>query len=253
MRTIRFKFDPGTNAVTADDVVRAVRTLLGAGGDLSDWTIRRMSLASPLVIEAMCSDEAQRPYVAFTKKMAAIGRGKKPRGGLRGAPAKLLDSVDLVTQTAFGSVEIAPSGTKPITMNRDSIERARQVTGQLMPSLMIHSRKQLGQLRGYLEQITVRRGERPRFVIRDRASRDVVDCRIPEESSNLVAAAAGAIGKLVVVAGLITYGDGSRPTSIQATTIEPVEEFVIPFDRLPRVQLTEDGNAVDYVRRLRDA
>jgi hypothetical protein len=117
---------------------------------------------------------------------------------------------------------------------------------------MIHSRQQMGQLRGYLEQITVRRGQRPRFAIRDRVSGDVVDCRIPEASSNLVAAVARAIGKRVIVTGLITYGDQSRPTSIQAANIEPIDEFVIPFDGLPQVPLTDDGDSVGYVRRLRD-
>lgn len=137
-------------------------------------------------------------------------------------------------------------------MNREFIKEVRERTGQLMPSLMIHSRQQTGQLRGYLEQITVRRGQRPRFIIRDRVSGDVIDCRIPEESSNLVTTAASAIGKRVIVIGLITYGDASRPTSIQAASIEPISEFVIPFAQLPRVPLTEDGDAVGYVRRLRD-
>lgn len=158
-----------------------------------------------------------------------------------------------MTKTAFGSIEIAPSGTRPIKMNHGVVEQVRQKTGQLMPSLMIHSRQQTGQLRGYLEQITVRRGQRPRFAIRDRVSGDVFDCHLPDESSNLVANAARAIGKRVIVTGLITYGDESRPTSIQATSIEPIDEFVIPFDQLPRVPLTEDGDAVGYVRRLRDA
>jgi hypothetical protein len=253
MRTVRFIFDPGPKTVTADDVVRAVRTLLGAGGDLTEWQIRRMSLASPFTIDAECSTEIQQPYVSFVKKMAGIEKGKKPRGGLVGMHAKLLDSVDLVTKTAFGSVEIAPSGVKAVSINRSFIEQARQLTGQLLPSLMIHARQQVGQLRGHLEQITVRRDQRPRFAIRDRVSGDVIDCRIPDESSNLVSAAARAIGKRVTVTGLITYGDASRPTSIQAATIEPIGEAVIPFDKLPRLRLTEDGDAVGYVRRLRDA
>ncbi len=253
MRTVRFKLDPGPKSVTAEDVVRAMKTLLGAGGDLSDWTIRRMSFASPLVIEASCSDDVQKPYVAFTKKMAVIETGKAPRLGFVGVQAKLLDSVDFVTGTAFGSVEISPSGTKSIIVNREAVEQARERTGQLMPSLMIHARQQMGQLRGYLEQITVRRGQRPRLVIRDRVSAEVVACRIPDESPHLIDAAAKAIGKRVVITGLITYGNQSRPTSISAGSIDQIEEYVIPFDRLPRVPLTDDGKPVDYVRRLRDA
>lgn len=253
MRTVRFKLDPGPNSVTADDVLRAMRTLLGAAGDLKDWTIRKMSFASPLLIEASCSDELQKPYVAFVKKMAAIGKGKGSRSGFLGVQAKLLDSVDFVTGNAFGSVEISPSGTKSITLNQSAVEDARQKTGQLLPSLMIHSRQQMGRLRGHLEQITARRGQNPRFVIRDRITNDAIDCRIPEEAVHLFDAAMRSIRKRVTVTGLITYGERSRPTSIQASLIEPIEEFVIPFDRLPKVALTGDGKPVEYVRRLRDA
>ena len=253
MRTTRFKLDPGSQSVTAEDVVRAMRTLLGATGDLGDWIIRRMSLASPFVIEASCSEEVQRPYITFVKKMTAIGQGKSPRLGFAGVPAKLLDSVDSITQSTFGSVEIWPSGTKRITINQNAVEQARQKTGQFLPSFMIHARQQVGQLRGYLEQITVRRGQRPRLVIRDRVSGDVIGCRIPDEASHLVDAAAKAIGKRVVITGFITFGEESRPTSINAASIEQIDEYVIPFDRLPRVALTDDGKPVEYIRRLRDA
>ena len=253
MRTVRFKLDPGTNSVTADDVIRAMRTLLGATGELKDWTIKKLSLASPLVMEASCSDAIQRPYVAFVKRMAAIEQGKQSRGGFLGVQAKLLDSVDFVTASAFGSVEISPSGARSIKLNQNAVEDARQKTGQVLPSLMIHSRQQMGQLRGYLEQITARRGQNPRFLVRDRITGDAIDCRVPEDATDLFDAATRAIRKRVTVTGLISYGERSRPTSIQASMIEPIEEFVILFDRLPRVALTEDGKPVEYVRRLRDA
>lgn len=253
MRSVRFKLDQGTQKVTAEDVVYAMHTLLGAAGDLRDWTIRRMSLASPFVIEASCSDEVQKSYAVFVKKMNAISQGKVPRLGFIGVQAKLLDSMDSVTGRAFGSVEIAPSGKKPITVNKNAVEQARKTTGQLAPSLMVHARQQPGQLRGYLEQITVRRGQRSRFRIRDRVSGDVVACQIPDASAHLVDDAAKAIGKRVIITGLITYGGTSRPASISAASIEPIEEYVIPFDRLPRVPLTDDGKPVEYIRRLRDA
>jgi hypothetical protein len=253
MRTVRFKLDPGSRSVTAEDVLRAMRTLLGAAGDLKDWTIRKMSLASPLLIEASCSEEFHKSYVAFVKKMAAIEKGRGSRSGFVGVQAKLLDSVDFITGNAFGSVEIFPSGTKSITLNQSAVEDARHKTGQLLPSLMIHSRQQMGQLRGYLEQITARRGQNPRFVIRDRVTGDAIDCRIPDEAGDLFEAAMRSIRKRVAVTGLITYGERSRPTSIQASLIEPIDEYVIPFDRLPKVALTDDGKSVEYVRRLRDA
>ncbi len=252
MPTVRFKLDPGRKSVTADDVLRAVRTLLGAAGDLKDWTIKKMSLASPLVIEASCTTEIQKPYVAFVKKMMAIEQGKALRDGFIGVQARLLDSVDSVTASAFGSVEIAPGGAKPVTLNQSAIKTVRQKTGQLLPSLMIHARQQMGQLRGYLEQITARRGQNPRFLIRDRVTGDTIDCRIADDAAHLFEAAMRSIRKRVTVTGLITYGDRSRPTSIQASLIEPIEEFVIPFDQLPRVALTEDGKPAAYVRRLRD-
>ncbi|HZZ42162.1 MAG TPA: hypothetical protein VFE58_04435 [Tepidisphaeraceae bacterium] len=250
---MRFKLDPGTHSVTAEDVVRAMRTLLGAAGDLRDWTIRRMSLASPFVIEASCRDEIQKPYAVFVKKMNALAQGKIPRVGFIGVQAKLLDSMDFVTGGAFGSIEIAPPGNKPITLNKNAIEQARQTTGQLLPSLMIHAKQQMGQLRGYLEQITVRRGQQPRFVIRDRVSGDVVACLLSDEYARLVDVAAKAIGKRVTITGLVSYNDKSRPTSIKAASIEPIEEYIIPFDSLPRVPLTNDGKSVEYIRRLRDA
>ena len=253
MRTTRFRLDPGTKSVTAEDVVRAIRTLLGAGGDLSEWTVRRMSLASPLVIEASSSVETQKPYIQFVKTMNAIGQGKSPRTSFLGIQAKLLDSVDFVTSNAFGAVEIAPSGTKATTINHEAVQQARQRTGQMLPSLMIHSRQQAGQLRGYLEQITARNGQNARFAIRDRVTGDTVDCRIPEAATELFEAAVRNMRKRVTVDGIITYGDRSRPTSIQASGITPIEEFVIPFDRLPRLSITDDGNASQYVRRLRDA
>ncbi|MCC7351728.1 MAG: hypothetical protein IT446_14300 [Phycisphaerales bacterium] len=229
-----------------------MRTLLGAAGDLKDWMIQKLSLASPLVIEASCGPEIEKPYVAFVKKMAAIEQGKSPRSGFLGVQARLLDSIDFVTANAFLSVEISPGSAKPITLNQSAVKMARQRTGQLSPSLMIHARQQMGQLRGYLEQITARRGQNPRFLIRDRITGDSIDCRIPDDAPHLFDAAMRSIRKRVTVTGLIAYGERSRPTSIKASLIEPIEEFVIPFDQLPKVALTDDGKPVEYVRRLRD-
>src|SRR5687767_1414164 len=93
-RTVKFTFDPGPKKVTADDVVRALRTLLGATGDLADWEIEHIRMASPLVVEARCPEKVYEPMAAFSRDMAAVSRGKKPRGPMTGLEAKLLDSVD---------------------------------------------------------------------------------------------------------------------------------------------------------------
>jgi len=254
MRTVKFRFNPGVNEVTADDVVRAMRTLLGATGDLSVWRIRRMKFESPLMIEATCPVEAYTPVAAFVRRMMAISEGKKLRGGFSGLQSKLLDSVDFVTKSVFGAVEIAPAGVKAVSINSGAVARAREVTGQLLPSLIIHRREQMGQLRGYLEQITAKRGQCARFGIRDRVSGDLIDCFIQEGSTNLLQSAADALAKYkrVVVTGVIHFGEQSRPTSIQAALIESIEERVIPFDKLPKMELTDNGDSVGYVRRLRD-
>ncbi len=253
LRTVTFRFDPGTKKVTADDIVRAMRTLLGATGDLASWQITKMSLASPLVIKGVCTEEMYRPITAFTRRMRDIGAKKKKKyAPLNGAAAKLLDSVDFVTRNYFGSVQIAPSAQLSVTMNHAAVEKAREATGQLLPSLMIHAREQMGQLRGDLEQITVRRGQPARFGIRDRITREVVPCVIPDGDQDLLATAKKALGNRVVVGGIIRYGEQSQPTSIKAASIDPIEEFIIPFDKLPRAPLTEDGDSVAQIRRLRD-
>jgi hypothetical protein len=252
LRTVKFRFDPGTKKVTADDIVRAMRTVLGATGDLASWQIKKMSLASPLVIEGVCTQEMYQPISTFARCMRDVETEKKKHVRLTGAAAKLLDSVDFVTRNYFGSVQIAPSAQLSVTMNRAAIQKARQATGQLEPSLMIHAREQIGQLRGYLEQITQKRGQPARFAIRDRITGEVVPCVIPEGEEHLLATAKKALGSRVVVSGVIRYGEQSQPTSIKAGSIDPIEEFIIPFDRLPRAPLTEDGDSVAQIRRLRD-
>jgi hypothetical protein len=226
---------------------------LGATGDLASWQITKMSLASPLEIQGICTEEMYRPISAFARSMKDIAAKKKKKYvRLSGPAAKLLDSVDFVTRNYFGSVQIAPSAQLSVTMNHAAVEKAREATGQLVPSLMIHAREQIGQLRGYLEQITLKRGQPARFGIRDRITREVVPCVIPEGDEDLLATAKKALGSRVVVSGVIRYGEQSQPTSIKAGSIDPLEEFVIPFDKLPRAPLTEDGDSVAQIRRLRD-
>ncbi len=251
-QTVKFTFDPGTNDVTADDIVRALKTVLGAAGNLSDWHIHRISFASPLQVEATCDRSVYDPIATFVKQMKNIADGKKPRYGLRGPQAKLLDSIDTITRQAFGSIRIAPARVKPIQINHAAIERAREMVDQKNPSLMIHAREQMGQLRGELEEIVARRGERIRFGIRDRVSKGLIPCIIPEDAAHLLDIAKQALTHRVVVSGLIHFGDRSQPTSIRAASIEPINEFTIPFEKLPRVRLTEDGDSVGHVRRLRD-
>ena len=251
-RTVTFRFDPGTKPVTADDVVRTMRTMLGATGDLSLWRIKRMSLASPFEIVAVCDEEMYRPISSFANSMKKIERGTKTAAPLTGTAAKLLDSVDYVTRNYFGSVQIVASAKSSVTMNHASVEKARQATGQLTPSLMVHAREQMGQLRGYLEQITVRRGQPARFGIRDRVTSVIVPCVIPEGDESLLAVAKRGLGSRVVVSGLIRYGEQSQASSIKAGAIEVQEDFVIPFDKLPRAPLTEHGDSVAQIRRLRD-
>jgi hypothetical protein len=205
------------------------------------------------MIEARCADEVFKPIAAFARSMTAVNQGKKPRRGLTGAQAKLLDSVDFVTKSTFGTVEIAPTKEHAVTMDRASIDYARKLTGQLAPSLVLHRAEQLGQLRGYLEQVTAKRGQPARFAIRDRITGDRVDCIIPESDEVLFKTATAALRKRVVVTGMIHFGERSRPTSIRATLVEPIAEYIIPFDQLPKAELTHDGDAAGYIRRLRDA
>lgn len=251
-RKVIFKFDAGTNKVTADDVVRAMRLILGATGELQDWQIQSLRLASPLQIIATCSEETYAPIHSFVKLMRKIESTEAPTARLIATDAKLLDSVERMTQTSFRSLQISPSLRLTVTLNQALIQKARHVTGQLVPSLMIHAREQLGQLRGYLERVIVRKDEAARFGIRDRVSGALILCSIAEGDRVLFNQARDALGRRVIVSGLIRFGELSRPTSIKVAEIELPEEFTIPFDQLPRAPLTYDGDSVRLIRGLRD-
>jgi len=249
---VTFQFDAGTTKVTADDVVRAMRLVLGATADLTDWQIESLKLASPFHIVATCPEVVFNPISNFVGVMKKIETGKIKNPRLSVTDARLLDSIERLPQTGFGSVQIAATPRHSVTLNQAAIQRARQVTGQLAPSLMVHAREQLGQVRGDLEQIIAKKGEPDRFGIRDRVSRALIPCTIPDGDVTLFVTASNALRKRVVVSGLIRYGDQSRPTSIKVAHIDVPEDFTIPFDKLPRAPLTPDGDSVKLIRRLRD-
>jgi hypothetical protein len=252
-RTVTFTFDPGVSDVTAEDVVRAIRTVFGSAADLSEWQIRKISLQSPMLIEARVRTEVYKPVASFARRINGIQKGRKSGRRLTGVHARILDSIDSVTQRTFGAVSIRPAGEPKVSMNRAAIDHVRHVTGQMKPTLVIHRREQPGRLRGYLEQISAPKGQRARFAIRDRVTNDLIQCQIAEGEETLFKRALELIKKRVVVSGLIHFGERSKPTSILAQTIDPVDEHIIPFDELPKLKLTDDGDAVGYVRRLRDA
>ena len=252
LRTVKFRFDAGTKKVTADDVVRTIKLMLEATGDLADWEIQTLSLASPFDLAAGGTDDMVNPISAFTTSMMEIESGSKPSKPLGPTSNKLLDSVDAITSKHFGSVQIAPTAKLSVTMNHAAVQKARKATGQLAPSLMVHAREQIGQLRGDLEQITVKRGQSPRFGIRDRVSHVVVPCVIADGDDELLASAKKALGRRVIVSGLIRFGSQSVATSIKVASLEIPDEFTIPFDKLIRAPLTRDGDSVGHIRRLRN-
>jgi hypothetical protein len=242
-----------SDETSANDLLRALRAMFEAFGGADVWSVKRIRMDSPPVIDASTSDANAAALAAKFPAKAELAAAGKPVKKLTAVEAMCLREMLRLTNAGIigGVVVQSAVGQKKVVLNHRSMVRLAEVSPTAIAPTVV-PRAEVGELRGRLEQITARKGDDARFSITDRLTGVVVKCAIPANNQQLLKKAGGAIGSLVVVTGEIRYGPNAQPTSIVAADIAEIETYIIPYSKWKPLDITGGVDSVKYVRRLRD-
>ncbi|MFC2009081.1 hypothetical protein ACFLUT_03405 [Chloroflexota bacterium] len=123
--------------------------------------------------------------------------------------------------------------------------------GQLVSKLRGTRYAAQGSVEGTLETVSIHRA--PRFNVYHSITLRAVRCTLPED---LVAEAGGALGRRVVVSGLVHYNAVDEPVTVDVEAMR----LLPPEDHLPSIEdfigsdpgFTGDLSTGEYIRRMRD-
>lgn len=253
----------GPGPVRASLFVTALGELLEALADIdgsiaptadaaASWTIARLSMGSPVVVELTAQDErladrSGRCATTLAEAVRSFGNGAPALPS--SLPPRALEHAAKLLGVLGGDISVMKlraNSEQWVTVTAESAREARRLLGR-------SSRTEYGTIEGRIETLSIR-GRRA-FFVWDVVSGHRVECGLGSDSEDLLGEAHRAFGKRVAVSGRIRYRGPNEPDSVAVDEIQVLREA----DDLPRVSsyppidVTGGVDAVSYVRGLRDA
>lgn len=247
-----FTAETSLREVDADQLLGMVRTLLEGFGGVDQWSVRKITMSSPLTIECRPKvGEAERLARVTHERFKKLAAGMKVRKVQSDSLQSALNAVATVTEGPFGVITITPKGGKCVRVDHETATIAGgEVRTRKLPPL---DRCEFGEVRGYFEKVSAPKNQPPVFSIRDKLTGRLITCKIAADRHDLFERAKKALRGEAKVTGMLRLGADGHPQSIKVETVDPIVRHVIPIREWQGVDVTGGEDSVKYIRRLRDA
>ena len=218
------------------------------GPSTLEWRIVDASYNSPLTLRV-----AGRPLKgkvgnggiarAFVDGINALQAGGEPPQFSEAALIGARKFVDTISSDGIGEVEFACTGRAPVVPTKEVSKTVEAILRKRYFS-------EYSTIDGRLETLDLH--GKSKFVVYDPLTRRPTNCFFPPE---LLEQTVAAIGKRVSVEGLIKFDRSGRPISMEVDAMRALlgSDDIPEFRHGRKVNLTNGVDAVEYVRRMRDA